>query len=167
MYKKKVGTKIELILVHNWGSVSKICHKVWQRKIASLRTHSSIFLLSLRIIHWMSFSSSLGYWRKQLDHISAHLRSYAQNNPEFRALISEPRMGKVGGLWMELPLHSVPWDQAEVTLDGLHLKLHFAWLLSLSCPAFHIFLLSSSAGIALINHLHVSVVSQSAPGYLT
>eukprot|EP00071_Canis_lupus_P031470 XP_022265027.1 double zinc ribbon and ankyrin repeat-containing protein 1 isoform X16 [Canis lupus familiaris] len=36
-----------------------------------------------------------GYWRKQLDHISAHLRSYAQNNPEFRALIAEPRMGKL------------------------------------------------------------------------
>ncbi|XP_045384139.1 double zinc ribbon and ankyrin repeat-containing protein 1 [Lemur catta] len=36
-----------------------------------------------------------GYWRKQLEHISAHLRSYAQNNPEFRALIAEPRMGKL------------------------------------------------------------------------
>ncbi|KAJ8794421.1 hypothetical protein J1605_003188 [Eschrichtius robustus] len=36
-----------------------------------------------------------GYWRKQVDHISAHLRSYAQNNPEFRALIAEPRMGKL------------------------------------------------------------------------
>ncbi|KAK2109537.1 Double zinc ribbon and ankyrin repeat-containing protein 1 [Saguinus oedipus] len=34
------------------------------------------------------------YWRRQLDHISAHLRCYAQNNPEFRALIAEPRMGK-------------------------------------------------------------------------
>ncbi|XP_058419265.1 double zinc ribbon and ankyrin repeat-containing protein 1 isoform X5 [Diceros bicornis minor] len=39
-------------------------------------------------------SPGRGYWRKQLDHISAHLRSYAQNNPEFRALIAEPRMGK-------------------------------------------------------------------------
>ncbi|XP_019466304.1 double zinc ribbon and ankyrin repeat-containing protein 1-like isoform X2 [Meleagris gallopavo] len=35
-----------------------------------------------------------GYWRKQLDHICAHLRSYAQNNLEFRALVGEPRMGK-------------------------------------------------------------------------
>ncbi|XP_045301367.1 double zinc ribbon and ankyrin repeat-containing protein 1 isoform X1 [Leopardus geoffroyi] len=40
-------------------------------------------------------SPGRGYWRKQLDHISAHLRSYAQNNPEFRALIAEPRMGKL------------------------------------------------------------------------
>ncbi|XP_043335243.1 double zinc ribbon and ankyrin repeat-containing protein 1 isoform X6 [Cervus canadensis] len=40
-------------------------------------------------------SPGRGYWRKQVDHISAHLRSYAQNNPEFRALISEPRMGKL------------------------------------------------------------------------
>lgn len=47
---------------------------------------------------WMGFSSSLGYWRKQLDHISAHLRAYTQNNSEFRALIAEPRMGKVSGL---------------------------------------------------------------------
>ncbi|KAL1785864.1 double zinc ribbon and ankyrin repeat-containing protein 1 isoform X1 [Sigmodon hispidus] len=39
-------------------------------------------------------SPGRGYWRKQLDHISAHLRSYAQNNPDFRALIAEPRMGK-------------------------------------------------------------------------
>uniref|UniRef100_A0A8D0T8N3 Double zinc ribbon and ankyrin repeat-containing protein 1 n=1 Tax=Sus scrofa TaxID=9823 RepID=A0A8D0T8N3_PIG len=40
-------------------------------------------------------SWGLGYWRKQVDHIAAHLRSYAQNNPEFRALIAEPRMGKL------------------------------------------------------------------------
>ncbi|XP_036680842.1 double zinc ribbon and ankyrin repeat-containing protein 1 isoform X4 [Balaenoptera musculus] len=40
-------------------------------------------------------SPGRGYWRKQVDHISAHLRSYAQNNPEFRALIAEPRMGKL------------------------------------------------------------------------
>uniref|UniRef100_A0A8D0T350 Double zinc ribbon and ankyrin repeat-containing protein 1 n=1 Tax=Sus scrofa TaxID=9823 RepID=A0A8D0T350_PIG len=38
---------------------------------------------------------SARYWRKQVDHIAAHLRSYAQNNPEFRALIAEPRMGKL------------------------------------------------------------------------
>ena len=38
-----------------------------------------------------------GYWRKQMDHICAHVRAHAQNNAEFRALIGEPRMGKVGG----------------------------------------------------------------------
>ncbi|KAL0595592.1 Double zinc ribbon and ankyrin repeat-containing protein 1 [Plecturocebus cupreus] len=48
----------------------------------------------LRIIQMAGFLF-LGYWRRQLDHISAHLRCYAQNNPEFRALIAEPRMGKL------------------------------------------------------------------------
>uniref|UniRef100_A0A673K685 Double zinc ribbon and ankyrin repeat domains 1 n=1 Tax=Sinocyclocheilus rhinocerous TaxID=307959 RepID=A0A673K685_9TELE len=38
---------------------------------------------------------SPGYWRKQLDHICAHLLSYTQNNTEFRALIGEPRLGRV------------------------------------------------------------------------
>ncbi|XP_036400366.1 double zinc ribbon and ankyrin repeat-containing protein 1 [Megalops cyprinoides] len=42
-----------------------------------------------------AISPGRGYWRKQLDHICAHLRSYAQNNTEFRALIGEPRMGKM------------------------------------------------------------------------
>ncbi|XP_065611270.1 double zinc ribbon and ankyrin repeat-containing protein 1 [Cyrtonyx montezumae] len=42
-----------------------------------------------------AISPGKGYWRKQLDHICAHLRSYAQNNPEFRALVGEPRMGKI------------------------------------------------------------------------
>uniref|UniRef100_A0A8C3Z6U4 Double zinc ribbon and ankyrin repeat domains 1 n=1 Tax=Denticeps clupeoides TaxID=299321 RepID=A0A8C3Z6U4_9TELE len=42
-----------------------------------------------------AISPGRGYWRKQLDHVCAHLRSYAQNHPEFRALIGEPRMGRV------------------------------------------------------------------------
>lgn len=42
-----------------------------------------------------------GCWRKQLDHVCAHVRSYAQNNLEFRTLIGEPHMGKVGrSLWV-------------------------------------------------------------------
>ncbi|XP_009072286.1 PREDICTED: double zinc ribbon and ankyrin repeat-containing protein 1, partial [Acanthisitta chloris] len=41
-----------------------------------------------------AISPGKGYWRKQLDHVCAHLRSYALNNLEFRALIGEPRMGK-------------------------------------------------------------------------
>lgn len=36
-----------------------------------------------------------GYWRKQMDHICMHLKAQAQNDAEFRALIAEPRMGKV------------------------------------------------------------------------
>ncbi|XP_027696243.1 double zinc ribbon and ankyrin repeat-containing protein 1 [Vombatus ursinus] len=42
-----------------------------------------------------AISPGRGYWRKQLDHIFAHLRSYTQNNPSFRALVGEPRMGKL------------------------------------------------------------------------
>ncbi|XP_058616839.1 double zinc ribbon and ankyrin repeat-containing protein 1 isoform X2 [Onychostoma macrolepis] len=41
-----------------------------------------------------AISPGRGYWRKQLDHICAHLRSYTQNNTEFRALIGEPRLGR-------------------------------------------------------------------------
>ncbi|XP_067900692.1 double zinc ribbon and ankyrin repeat-containing protein 1 isoform X2 [Heterodontus francisci] len=41
-----------------------------------------------------AISPGRGYWRLQLDHICAHLRSYTQNNTEFRALIGEPQMGK-------------------------------------------------------------------------
>uniref|UniRef100_A0A3B4GEV1 Double zinc ribbon and ankyrin repeat-containing protein 1 n=1 Tax=Pundamilia nyererei TaxID=303518 RepID=A0A3B4GEV1_9CICH len=42
-----------------------------------------------------AISPGRGYWRKQLDHICAHLRSYAQNNAPFRALLGEPRLGRV------------------------------------------------------------------------
>lgn len=45
-----------------------------------------------------------GFWRKQLDHICAHLRSYTQNNNEFRALIGEPRLGRVG------PIKIIHWN---------------------------------------------------------
>ncbi|CAI5678785.1 unnamed protein product [Oreochromis niloticus] len=42
-----------------------------------------------------AISPGRGYWRKQLDHICAHLRSYAQNNAPFRALLGEPRLGRM------------------------------------------------------------------------
>ncbi|XP_056303971.1 double zinc ribbon and ankyrin repeat-containing protein 1 [Danio aesculapii] len=42
-----------------------------------------------------AISPGRGFWRKQLDHICAHLRSYTQNNTEFRALIGEPRLGRM------------------------------------------------------------------------
>ncbi|XP_009639926.1 double zinc ribbon and ankyrin repeat-containing protein 1 [Egretta garzetta] len=56
-----------------------------------------------------AISPGKGYWRKQLDHICAHLRSYAQNNLEFRALIGEPRMGKINSA-------AVREDDYEVTI---------------------------------------------------
>ncbi|XP_010003308.1 PREDICTED: double zinc ribbon and ankyrin repeat-containing protein 1 [Chaetura pelagica] len=54
-------------------------------------------------------SPGKGYWRKQLDHVCAHLRSYAQNNLEFRALIGEPRMGKINSA-------TIHEDDYEVTI---------------------------------------------------
>lgn len=42
-----------------------------------------------------SVSPGKGYWRKQVDHISQHLKAHAQNDAEFRALIGEPKMGKL------------------------------------------------------------------------
>ncbi|KAM3623096.1 uncharacterized protein V6R79_006930 [Siganus canaliculatus] len=42
-----------------------------------------------------AISPGRGYWRKQLDHVCAHLRSYAQNNTPFRALLGEPRLGRM------------------------------------------------------------------------
>ncbi len=34
-----------------------------------------------------SVSPGKGYWRKQLDHICAHLKAYTVNRPDFRSLI--------------------------------------------------------------------------------
>ncbi|CAH2253218.1 double zinc ribbon and ankyrin repeat-containing 1 isoform X1 [Pelobates cultripes] len=42
-----------------------------------------------------AISPGRGYWRQQLDHICAHLRCYTQNNSEFKALIGQPRMGRI------------------------------------------------------------------------
>ncbi|NWY51283.1 DZAN1 protein, partial [Chionis minor] len=56
-----------------------------------------------------AISPGKGYWRKQLDHVCAHLRSYAQNNLEFRALIGEPRMGKINSA-------SIHEDDYQVTI---------------------------------------------------
>ncbi|KAM8772752.1 double zinc ribbon and ankyrin repeat-containing protein 1 [Acanthopagrus schlegelii] len=40
-------------------------------------------------------SPGRGYWRRQLDHVCGHLRSYTQNNASFRALLGEPRLGRM------------------------------------------------------------------------
>uniref|UniRef100_H3C6W1 CCHC-type domain-containing protein n=1 Tax=Tetraodon nigroviridis TaxID=99883 RepID=H3C6W1_TETNG len=42
-----------------------------------------------------SVSPGKGYWRRQLDHVCAHLRSYTQNNAPFRALLGDPCMGQL------------------------------------------------------------------------
>ncbi|XP_044298824.1 double zinc ribbon and ankyrin repeat-containing protein 1 [Varanus komodoensis] len=42
-----------------------------------------------------AISPGQGYWRQQLAHICAHLRSYAQNNLEFRSVVGEPQLGRL------------------------------------------------------------------------
>ncbi|NXH61856.1 DZAN1 protein, partial [Rhabdornis inornatus] len=54
-------------------------------------------------------SPGKGYWRKQLDHVCAHVRSYAQNSLEFRTLIGEPQMGKIN-------YATISEDDYEVTI---------------------------------------------------
>ncbi|XP_043968947.1 double zinc ribbon and ankyrin repeat-containing protein 1 isoform X2 [Gambusia affinis] len=40
-------------------------------------------------------SPGRGYWRNQVDHVCAHLRSYTQNRASFRTLLAEPRLGRM------------------------------------------------------------------------
>ncbi|KAL4237708.1 metal ion binding [Mactra antiquata] len=40
-------------------------------------------------------SPGKGYWRKQVEHLCQHIKAHAQNDAEFRALIGEPKMGKL------------------------------------------------------------------------
>ncbi|XP_031417837.2 double zinc ribbon and ankyrin repeat-containing protein 1 [Clupea harengus] len=56
-----------------------------------------------------AISPGRGYWRKQMDHICSHLRSYTQNNLEFRGLVGEPRMGQMVSAMIEE-------DNVEVSL---------------------------------------------------
>lgn len=54
-----------------------------------------------------AISPGRGYWRKQLDHVCAHLRSYAQNNVPFRALLGEPRLGRMVSAVIQEDRHEV------------------------------------------------------------
>ncbi|XP_037390429.1 double zinc ribbon and ankyrin repeat-containing protein 1 isoform X2 [Pygocentrus nattereri] len=77
-----------------------------------------------------AISPGRGFWRKQLDHICAHLRSYTQNNSEFRALIGEPRMGRLISAVIEEDSYEVSLrvnfisaaSQRSKTLPGGHLN---------------------------------------------
>lgn len=40
-------------------------------------------------------SPGKGFWRQQMDHVCSHIRAHVQNNPDFRATIGEPRLGKI------------------------------------------------------------------------
>ncbi|KAH0514685.1 Double zinc ribbon and ankyrin repeat-containing protein 1 [Microtus ochrogaster] len=86
--KKDTGTQTSGLFYPSGKLLAKkeleaACHRQRQEKMSD---HRPVLT---------AVSPGRGYWRKQLDHISAHLRSYAQNNPDFRALIAEPRMGKL------------------------------------------------------------------------
>lgn len=40
-------------------------------------------------------SPGKGFWRQQMDHVCSHIRAHAQNDPDFRSTIGEPRLGKI------------------------------------------------------------------------
>ncbi|XP_068178419.1 double zinc ribbon and ankyrin repeat-containing protein 1 isoform X2 [Antennarius striatus] len=54
-----------------------------------------------------AISPGRGYWRTQLDHVCAHLRSYAQNHAPFRTLLGEPRLGRVVSAVVQEDPHEV------------------------------------------------------------
>ncbi|XP_055014507.1 double zinc ribbon and ankyrin repeat-containing protein 1, partial [Boleophthalmus pectinirostris] len=54
-------------------------------------------------------SPGRGFWRQQVDHVCAHLRSHAQNHAPFRTLLGEPRLGRL----VSAVVHE---DPHEVTL---------------------------------------------------
>ncbi|CAF1281209.1 unnamed protein product [Rotaria sp. Silwood1] len=62
-----------------------------------------------------STSPGKGYWRQQLDHICAHLKTYAVNRPDFQSLIGESRMGNM----IHATLHE---NEYEVTIQTIFRK---------------------------------------------
>ncbi|CAF1535808.1 unnamed protein product, partial [Rotaria sp. Silwood1] len=62
-----------------------------------------------------STSPGKGYWRQQLDHICAHLKTYAVNRPDFQSLIGEPRMGNM----IHATLHE---NEYQVTIQTVFRK---------------------------------------------
>ncbi|VDP55284.1 unnamed protein product [Schistosoma margrebowiei] len=65
-----------------------------QDQLAQNRLSADVQLRD-RIPTLTAISPGRGFWRKQLDHIFAHLKLYTNNNSEFRASIGQPRFGKV------------------------------------------------------------------------
>uniref|UniRef100_UPI0037E70E3E double zinc ribbon and ankyrin repeat-containing protein 1 n=1 Tax=Semicossyphus pulcher TaxID=241346 RepID=UPI0037E70E3E len=74
-----------------YPSATELQRKEQQRVLRVSREHATRDRQPLLT----SVSPGRGFWRKQLDHMSAHLRSYAQNNAPFRALLGEPRLGRM------------------------------------------------------------------------
>ncbi|GAA6225644.1 double zinc ribbon and ankyrin repeat-containing protein 1 isoform X3 [Lates japonicus] len=74
-----------------------------------------------------AISPGRGYWRKQLDHVCAHLRSYTQNNAPFRTLLGEPHLGRMvsavireDGYEVSLTISfvSARWEEKQVDPEG-------------------------------------------------
>jgi hypothetical protein len=72
-----------------------------------------------------AISAGQGYWRQQMDHICAHLKSFAHSNSEFKVLIAEPRLGRINSAkvdidasWLTLTA-SFP-IRSHVTSDSFH-----------------------------------------------
>ncbi|XP_029949253.1 double zinc ribbon and ankyrin repeat-containing protein 1 [Salarias fasciatus] len=86
-----------------------------------------------------AISPGRGFWRKQLDHVCAHLRSYAQNHASFRAVLGEPRLGRVvsavvredgSEVSVTVSFESVKHEQMKMPPDGGTVRTAFANTLS-------------------------------------
>ncbi|KAM7394845.1 hypothetical protein PAMP_021625 [Pampus punctatissimus] len=71
-----------------------------------------------------AISPGRGYWRKQLDHVCAHLRSYAQNNTPFRALLGEPRLGRMVSAVIQEDRYEVSLTVSFVLAEREEKKVH-------------------------------------------
>uniref|UniRef100_A0A8D0EFK4 Uncharacterized protein n=1 Tax=Salvator merianae TaxID=96440 RepID=A0A8D0EFK4_SALMN len=89
--KKEQGTQTTGLFYPSINILDKKASKLLCQKKKHNMTNDHQPLLTIS-------SPGKGYWRKQLDHVCAHLRSYAQNNLEFRTLIGDPQMGKLSYL---------------------------------------------------------------------
>lgn len=94
-------------------STGKTQHRAWQRKSTLLRMHSSFWKC---IIHasiflswpeknypcsWLAVSLLWGYWRKQLGHTPANLRSYVYSSSRFQTLVQTPEWERWAKEWQD------------------------------------------------------------------
>ncbi|XP_061441817.1 double zinc ribbon and ankyrin repeat-containing protein 1 isoform X2 [Rhineura floridana] len=108
-----------------------------------------------------AISPGRGYWRKQLDHVCAHLRSYTQNNLEFRTLIGEPQMGKL----ISATVHK---DSCQVSLQiNYALPVNKDILTNKSMTFGYHELSSSKAGKAGLYDSQASLESKESQGMLS
>ncbi|XP_074645402.1 double zinc ribbon and ankyrin repeat-containing protein 1-like isoform X2 [Tubulanus polymorphus] len=90
LYKARVDVQTQTVGLF-FKSDKELSHQIMeeQEKIAYEK------LMRDRKPLMTAVSPGRGYWRKQMDHICTHLRAHTQNDAQFRALIGEPRMGKL------------------------------------------------------------------------